>query len=153
MKSYSQHLKSTQEFGETHSTIKKPILRSSGIFPVIQNQHYSSSIHFLGYWLLKRNIPEITLGITLRNADGTTLLQKTEIIDVAKAFSVNLSSLLSEIDFDIKNNFLGSIEIEFHSTKDLVFPYPALVLEYHNEKFNTCVHTLGRIYNLSLIHI
>ena len=62
MKSYSQHLKSTQEFGETHSTIKKPILRSSGIFPVIQNQHYSSSIHFLGYWLLKRNIPEITLG-------------------------------------------------------------------------------------------
>ena len=147
MKSYSQHLKSTQEFGETHSTIKKPILRSSGIFPVIQNQHYSSSIHFLGYWLLKRNIPEITLGITLRNADGTTLLQKTEIIDVAKAFSVNLSSLLSEIDFDIKNNFLGSIEIEFHSTQDLVFPYPALVLEYHNEKFNTCVHTLGRIYN------
>ena len=105
MKSYSQHLKSTQEFGETHSTIKKPILRSSGIFPMIQNQHYSSSIHFLGYWLLKRNIPEITLGITLRNADGTTLLQKTEIIDVAKAFSVNLSSLLSEIDFDIKNKF------------------------------------------------
>ena len=147
MKSYSQHLKSTQEFGETHSTTKKPILRSSGIFPVIQNQHYSSSIHFLGYWFLKRNIPELTLDITLRNVDGKTLLQKTEIIDIAKAFSVNLSSLLSEVDFDIKNNFLGSIEIEFHSTKDLVFPYPALVLEYHNEKFNTCVHTLGRIYN------
>ena len=91
---------------------------------MIQNQHYSSSIHFLGYWLLKRNIPEITLGITLRNADGTTLLQKTEIIDVAKAFSVNLSSLLPEINFDIKNDFLGSIEIEFHSTKDLVFLIP-----------------------------
>ena len=29
----------------------------------------------------------------------------------------------------------------------MVFPYPALVLEYYNEKFNTCVHTLGRIYN------
>ena len=27
------------------------------------------------------------------------------------------------------------------------FPYPALVLEYHNELFNTCVHTLGRVYN------
>ena len=79
MKSYSQHLKSTQEFGETHSTIKKPILRSSGIFPVIQNQHYSSSIHFLGYWLLKRNIPEITLGITLRNVDGTTSVSYTHL--------------------------------------------------------------------------
>ena len=97
MKSYYQHLKSTQEFGETHSTIKKPILRSSGIFPVIQNQHYSSSIHFLGYWLLKRNIPEITLVIILRNADGKTLLEKTEIIDVAKAFSVNLSSLYQKL--------------------------------------------------------
>ena len=144
MKSYSQHLKSTREFGEeTHNrfsltsvTTKKPILRSSGVFPVIQNQHYSSSIHFLGYWLLKRNIPEVTLVITLRNADGKTLLKKTEIIDVAKAFSVNLSSLLLEIDFDTKNNFLGSIETEFHSTKDMVFPYPALVLEYHNKKFN-----------------
>ena len=147
MKSYSQHLKSTQEFGETDTTTKKPILRSSGIFPVIQNQYYSSSIHFLGYWLLKRNIPDVTLTIILRNADGKTLLKKTEIIDVAKAFSVNLSSLLSEIDYDAKNNFLGSIETEFHSTQDMVFPYPALVLEYHNEKFNTCVHTLGRIYN------
>ena len=29
----------------------------------------------------------------------------------------------------------------------MVFPYPALVLEYFNEKFNTCVHTLGRVYN------
>ncbi len=29
----------------------------------------------------------------------------------------------------------------------MVFPYPALVLEYYNDEFNTCVHTLGRIYN------
>ena len=29
----------------------------------------------------------------------------------------------------------------------MVFPYPALVLEYYNEEFNSCVHTLGRIYN------
>ena len=92
MKSYSQHLKSTQEFGEKNNTTKKPILCSSGVFPVIQNQDYSSSIHFLGYWLLKRNIPEITLVITLRNADGKTLLQKTKIIDVAKAFSIDLDA-------------------------------------------------------------
>ena len=29
----------------------------------------------------------------------------------------------------------------------MVFPYPALVLEYYNKDFSTCVHTLGRIYN------
>ena len=147
MKSYYQHLKSTQEFGEKKNLTKKPILRSSGIFPVIQNESYTTSIHFLGYWLLKRNISEVTLVITLRSSDGQVLLRKTEIIDNAKAFSIDLRILLQEIDFEKEKNFMGSIEAEFHTTRDMVFPFPALVLEYHNEEFNTCVHTLGRIYN------
>ena len=147
MKSYYQHLKSTHEFGEKKSLTKKPILRSSAIFPVIKNESYSSSIHFLGYWLLKRDIPDVALVITLRNNDGTILLRKIKIIDVAKAFSINLDSLLEEINYDNMNNFIGSIETEFNTTRDMVFPYPALVLEYYNEDFNTCVHTLGRIFN------
>lgn len=147
MKTYYQHLKSTQEFGEKSDIKKKPILRSSAVFPVIQNEYHSSSIHFLGYWLLKRNIPEVTLIITLRDSNGKILLRKTEVIDVVKAFSIELSSLLLEINFDKTNDFLGSIETEFHSTRDMIFPYPALVLEYHSKSFNTCVHTLGRIYN------
>lgn len=147
MKSYYQHLKSTQEFGEKKNLTKKPVLRSSGIFPVIQNESYTTSIHFLGYWLLKRNISEVTLVITLRSSDGQVLLRKIEIIDNAKAFSIDLRILLQEIDFEKEKNFMGSIEAEFHTTRDMVFPFPALVLEYHNEEFNTCVHTLGRIYN------
>ena len=147
MKSYYQHLKSTKEFGEKQNLIKKPILRSSGIFPVVKNEYYTSSIHFLGYWLLKRNISEVALVITLRNSDGNTLLRKIESINSAKAFAVTLDNLLIEINFDTNKNFIGSIEIEFNTTQDMVFPYPALVLEYHNEQFNTCVHTLGRIYN------
>ena len=87
MKSYSQHLSSTQEFGEKINILKKPILRSSAIFPVIHNESYSSAIHFLGYWLLKRNIPEVTLVITLRNSDGNTLSRQTQIINSAKAVS------------------------------------------------------------------
>jgi hypothetical protein len=147
MKSFYQHLKSTKEFGEKENLIKKPILRSSGIFPVVQNQFHTSSIHFLGYWFLKRNISQVKLIVILRNVDGKTLLKKVELIDTAKAFAINLRNLLLEIDFPNNENFIGSIEIEFHTTQDMVFPYPALVLEYHNEKFNTFVHTLGRIYN------
>lgn len=146
MKSYYQHLKSTKEFGEKQNLIKKPILRSSGIFPVVKNEYYTSSIHFLGYWLLKRNIQEVTLVITLRDSNGNSLLRKIEIIDSTKAFTIELPKLLSEINYELKN-FVGSIETEFNTTRDMVFPYPALVLEYYNESFNTCVHTLGRIYN------
>ena len=147
MKSYYQHLKSTKEFGEKQNLIKKPVLRSSAIFPVVKNQNYTSSIHFLGYWLLKRNISEVALVITLRNSDGNIILRKIESINSAKAFVVSLNKLLTEINFDTNQNFIGSIEIELNTTQDMVFPYPALVLEYHNEQFNTCVHTLGRIYN------
>jgi len=108
MKSYYQHLSSIREFGEKENILKKPILRSSAIFPVIHNKFYSSSIHFLGYWLLKRNIPEVTLFITLRNADGNTLSRQTQIIDSAKAFSINLDEILNKIK-DGKGNFLNKI--------------------------------------------
>lgn len=146
MKSYTQHLKSTREFGEKTNILKKPVLRSSAIFPVLQNDFYSSSIHFLGYWLLKRNIREVSLVITLRDSSGSILLRKIDTIDSAKAFTIELSKLLTEVKF-LEKNFVGSIETEFNTTRDMVFPYPALVLEFYNESFNTCVHTLGRIYN------
>jgi len=135
------------EFGEEKALTKKPILRSSGVFPAIHNDNYSTAIHFLGYWLLKRQIPEVTLTITLRNQSGEILLRKIEIINETKAFAINLKSLLQEINPNSKIDFIGSIETEFNTTRDMVFPYPALVLEYYNKEFNTCVHTLGRIYN------
>jgi len=147
MKSYYQHLKSTKEFGEKENSIKKPVLRSSAIFPVIKNLFYTSSIHFLGYWLLKRNISKVKLTITLRDVSGHFLLKKIETIDTAKAFAINLDTLLLETNCKKDINFIGSIETEFNTIEDMVFPYPALVLEYHNEEFNTCVHTMGRIYN------
>mgnify|MGYP001310037890 CR=1 FL=1 len=145
MKSYYQHLSSTREFGEKKNILKKPILRSSAIFPVVYNEFYSSAIHFLGYWLLKRNIPEVTLIITLRDKTGKILLREIKIINEPKAFSINLKDILKKINYT--SDFVGSIETEFNTTRDMVFPYPALVLEYYNKKFNTCVHTLGRIYN------
>lgn len=145
MKSYYSHLKSRLEFGEKQIENKKPILRSSGIFPVIKNQNFSSRILFLGYWLIKRKISEINSSITLRNENGLVLIKKNTLITSAKSFTVSLDSLLKEINHN--GDFIGSIEIEFNSTHDMVFPYPALVLEYFNEYFNTCVHTIQRIYN------
>ncbi|MCV0411931.1 hypothetical protein [Nitrosarchaeum sp.] len=146
MKSYSKHLSSRLEFGETQESFRKPILRSSGIFPVIKNQYYSSRILFLGYWLIKRDIPEVSIIITLRDNSGSLLSRKTNVISTVQAFSINLDSLLKEIHY-IQSDFLGSIELEFNTTRDMVFPYPALVLEYFNEQFSTCVHTIERIYN------
>ena len=145
MKSYSKHLASRLEYGEIPEPSRKPILRSSGIFPVIKNEHYSSRIIFMGYWLLKRNIPEVGFVTTLRSETGKILLRKIQTINSAQAFSIDLDSLLNEINFH--SDFLGSLEVEFNTTRDMVFPYPAIVLEYFNEHFSSCVHTVERIYN------
>ena len=145
MKSYYKHLVSRLEYGEKPESTRKPVLRSSGIFPVIRNEHYSSRILFMGYWLLKRNIPEVGIITTLRSKDGKILLRKIQTINSAQAFSIELDSLLSDVN--ITSDFLGSIEIEFNTTRDMVFPYPALVLEYFGNDFSSCVHTVERIYN------
>ena len=84
------------EFGEENVITRKPILRSSGVFPVIQNKQYSSKINFLGYWLLKRNIPEVTLIITLRDQIGKTLLREIKIINESKAFTINFKTFIKK---------------------------------------------------------
>ena len=48
---------------------------------------------------------------------------------------------------NIKGNFLGSVEVEIFSARDMVFPYPAITLSYVSELGNTFVHTCGRIFN------
>lgn len=146
MKSFYQHLKSRQEFGESIDVTRKPIFRSSAIFPVIKNNTYSTNILFLGYWLIKRKIQEINVLVTLRSKEGKILKRNSLIVDSPKSYSIELDSLLENVQYD-KSEFIGSIELEIFSTRDMVFPYPALVLNYYGNSFNTCVHTVGRVYN------
>jgi hypothetical protein len=75
VKSFYKHLVSRQEFGEKIEQTRKPILRSSGVFPVIKNKYYSTKILYLGYWLIKRNIPEVSLLITLRDQEVKFLIE------------------------------------------------------------------------------
>ena len=145
MKSFYDVLSSRLEFGEEIVNTRKPILRSSGIFPVIKNKSYSTQILFLGYWKIKRNISEISCLVTLRNKSGKILKRDFKSISEPRSYIVDLDEMLTKISNS--DDFIGSLEIEFFSTRDMVFPFPALVLNYFNKEFNTCVHTLGRIYN------
>jgi len=143
MKTYEEHIKSIQQVGEELDVNYKPVFRSSAIFPVLQNEHFSSQVLFLGYWLLKRKIKEIGLVITLRSEEGKIVKRQNLTIDCVKAFSIKLSHLLENDTVA----FQGSIELEVFSARDMVFPYPAFVVTYYNEHFSTAVHTTGRVYN------
>lgn len=148
MKTYQKHLESTLSYGETVSATRRPIFRSSAIFPVVHTADYTSRILFMGYWLLKRNIPEVQLLVTLRDEDGTPIVRKSIIVDTPKARSIEIAPLLGEAGrVDAAATFVGSLELEIFATRDLVFPYPAFVLNYIGADFVTSVHTAGRVYN------
>lgn len=148
MRSYQSHLQAVQSTGEALVANRKPVLRSSAIFPVMHTDTYSSKVIFMGYWLLKRNIREVGLLYTLRNASGTLLSRKYVLIDSAKAWSVQMSEYTDLLlELGESEEFTGSLELEVFSTQDLVFPYPAFVLVYFNENSSSVVHTVGRVYN------
>jgi hypothetical protein len=148
MKSYHKHLESTLASGETVSLTRRPVFRSSAIFPVLHTAHYSSRVLFMGYWLLKRHIPEVQMLITLRGEDGPILLRKSLLITEPKAFALRVGDLLAETALgNTGADFTGSLEMEIFATRDLVYPYPAFVLNYYGDEFMASVHTTGRVYN------
>jgi len=146
MKTYQKHLSSVGEIKTKKNLNKKQVNRTSSIFPVFNSKKINSRILFMNYWLVKRGIKEMGLTVSLRNYDGKILIIENKILKSAKAFEINLIDLLKKVE--IQNyEFTGSIEIEFFSLTDLVFPYPAVVVNYYNEYGSTFVHTAGRIYN------
>ena len=145
MKSYLEHLKTTQSFGSTVNLSRKPVFRSSAIFPIFFNNEIEPNILFLGYWLIKKKIAEITVLITIRDKKGKELLRNSLLINQCKSYKLNIKKILN--NKNKSNLFWGSVEIEVYSTKDMVFPFPALVLNFFSKKSSTFVHSAGRIFN------
>lgn len=146
MRSYYSHLETAMGVSQG-PIVPKPVLRSSAIFPVFHREGISSRIIFMGYWLLKRNIHELTAVITLRSLEGKILARSTMSIKEAKTFRLELSDQLTRAGIPLDQPFEGSLEIEFYSTVNLVFPYPAVAINYYGPQFSTVVHTAQRVYN------
>lgn len=146
MRSYYAHLATTDPKPEGEVP-PRPTLRSSAIFPVIQEEGISSRILFMGYWMLKRQIHEITCVITLRNHEGDPLHRQTLMIREAKTYRIELSDQLAAAGLAADAPFMGSLEVEFFSIHNLVFPYPAAVINYYGPQFSSVVHTAQRVYN------
>lgn len=146
MRSYYAHL----ENASVQSNVKippKPIFRSSAIFPMISMPGISARILFLGYWILKRHIHEIAAQINLRSRNGNLLYRSSLLIQEPKTYRIELSDQLKAAGLPIDEPFTGSLEVEFFSTANLVFPYPAVVVNYYGPTFSSVVHTAQRIYN------
>lgn len=146
MRSYYAHL-STMAPPDAAAIVPKPVFRSSAIFPVFHSFDLSSRIIFLGYWKLKRKIGDIAAVISLRAMNGELLARIHEPITEAKGYSFELKNFLVSAGLNVSEFFSGSFEIEFYSAHGLVFPYPAVAINYYGPDFSTVVHTAQRVYN------
>jgi len=142
MKSYQNHLKSVSH---TQNYLhRKPVFRSSAIFPFLVNKKLNTNIYFLGYWLIKRKIKEVSLLVTLRNKQGQTIKRESVLINKVKSFKLSIKKLLQ---INGNKQIIGSIELEVFSSQDMVYPFPAFVINLKGDKTSSFVHTCGRIYN------
>ena len=146
MRSYWDHLKS-QESQKQAGEVQHPHFRASALFPVMKTEKMSTRLIFLGYWILKRSIQSIGSVITLRGQNGDVLFRRTEEIAKPKCYRIELDDLLKECGHPLNEEFTGSLEIEFFSGKPLVFPYPAVSVNYYGKTFSSIVHTAQRVYN------
>jgi hypothetical protein len=147
MKSYQNHLRSIKSFGEKNeASLRKPIYRTSAIFPVLNNKVIKTKILFMGYWLVKRDIKNLGFLVSLRNVNGVLINRINTEINSPNAKEILIDELLRDCSLQT-DDFVGSIELEVFSNINLVFPYPAFVVNYYNDSGSAVVHTTGRIYN------
>ena len=148
MKTYKEYLKSTSFVSHSEEAIiqRKPVYRASAVFPVIESYDLHTKILFMGYWLIKRSINELGFLISLRNQDGTLILRQNKRITSSRAHEIEINDLLMYVGIDYET-FVGSIELEVFSNIDLVYPYPAFVVNYFNSFGSGLVHTTGRVFN------
>lgn len=147
MRSYYEHLTTALGSGTTIAVTPKPITRSSAIFPVLNLPGIRSRILLMGYWMLKRNISEILAVVTLRSEQGALVSRLSFSIKEPKTLRIELSDQLENAGISPESEFRGSLEVEFFSTTNLVFPYPAVVINYYGDTFSTVVHTAQRVFN------
>jgi hypothetical protein len=69
MRSYNSVLESLAEQGPRR-VLRKPTFCTSAIFPALKLAGVATRISFVGYWMIKRRIPELTAVLTVRSEDG-----------------------------------------------------------------------------------
>ena len=126
---------------ETFSERNKWInTRSSTVFPAYMNVKNDQILVFQNYWKWKSKINDISFMVTLRKFNSQIFAQKK--IKVRSHNEISIKKI-----FKIKK-FIGQLEFQILSSKNLKFPYPALMLFYRNTNgFQSAVHSAGRHIN------
>lgn len=114
------------------------VLRSSAIFYYRKDDEIETTISFLNYWQLKRDL-RVGILASVRKKDGT--LVRRERLTFTQGQVLNYSP------FQKSDGFEGSVEIEIVCAENMFIPYPAIMVIYRSAKGISFVHSYGRTYS------
>ena len=124
---------------------KTKITRSSTLFYYKSSNEISTQVHFLNYWLEKRENSDVEMRITLRTMLGNILLLSEKKLDRRGSYTIDVDTLLKDIN-EVDSNE-GSIELEFFSKEDLFISFPAVVVRYIGDSWHTSAHSCQRKFS------
>lgn len=116
-----------------------PVFRASGIFFARADDGVDTELTFLNYWSIKNDNDDVSLLLTVRDTDGHALTRDYVRID-GFVHTYRASELVDA-------PFEGSIELELHSSRDLKYAMPAIVVAYRTTDGVSFVHSNQRVFN------
>ncbi len=126
-----------QNFGE--------VLRSSAIFYYRESADFQTTISFMNYWKIKRDL-QVGVVASVREMSGKLI--KRERLEFQSGTVINYRPSLAELGLGAAFVFEGSIEIEVFCLKNLVIPYAAIMAIYESKFGISMVHSYARAYSL-----
>lgn len=113
--------------------------RASAVFPLRQRPGCNLNIVFLNYWKVKNKIDSVLCTIRLYNTEGQQLAQASQLVE-GDHCEISIASIYAEpLD--------GMAEVEFISTSNLLFAFPAILGIYEAKGNFSVVHSAGRVRN------
>lgn len=120
--------------------------RSSAIFPFFLGKNEDTLLVFQNYWQWKSHIENLIANIFVRDINGKLIHSESLEIDAHNEISVK--NILSDLEALDK----GTIEIEVIGSKNLGYPFPAILCYYKSKNHLSVVHSAGRILNSNETH-
>ena len=112
--------------------------RSSTIFYFKKNKNFSTSINFMDYWKIKKNL-NVMIVVSLRDMNGKLTLRERLYFD--KGNVINYSPNIKDTEFE------GSLEVEAIANDNLGIPFAAILVIYEAKNSISMVHGYTRTYS------
>lgn len=113
--------------------------RSSAIFYYKSGPDFKTTLSFMNYWKVKRDLT-VRITATTRAMSGKEV--RKEQLDFTLGQVINYRPNVGQADFE------GSIEIEVFSNENLFIPYAAIMAIYESGKSMSLTHSYSRAYSL-----